>query len=416
MVDLGRFRTPDADEWFTPYVRPEPIDRRTCSQLSSPRNNVRSSLGLSTKLSSSRRAHRSTQSEDLSVRKTVNRYYATPTVCDRLVLAKPHITPHLITPPGSPEEETVSELIRAGAKRDQERERWAEYVKGTRSFGISPRVPIIGGKESERRKRHLSLKVKSHSIKRPSRDSFDDSKPSIQSAPDLTLPQTLSISDSDEVIVIDPEPSALDFSKPLPDLPIEADAADNVVMGQAISPETPVSSRLILQYDKTRTQRAFQKPRSDRTSFRLARTTGQETVAVAPPIPSDGSNVGETIYADGEGDFSPHVTSEEEISDRFKGLFFRTPRDVASVPTNRPTLSFPSLTETAGLGFDESLEPGRFTRHLSPTDLSSSHDSRSAIHAIPHHTSRGERDEERAHPRIPARHTYSPPNNYCHTS
>ena len=85
------------------------------------------------------------------------RQWATPTICDKLVFAKPHITPHYITPPGSPED-TEGDVFSAhahravddGRQRDKERDQWARYVKfrgRSRSFGNeAPRIdaPIIG--------------------------------------------------------------------------------------------------------------------------------------------------------------------------------------------------------------------------------------------------------------------------------
>lgn len=80
------------------------------------------------------------------------RRWAVPTLCDMFVLPRPHITPHVITPPESPDDQSVRNLrvIEDGEARRREKFEWAEYVNGrgrSMSFNhqsAAPGAPIIG--------------------------------------------------------------------------------------------------------------------------------------------------------------------------------------------------------------------------------------------------------------------------------
>lgn len=112
------------------------------------------------------------------------RQWAAPTICDKLVLAKPHITPHFITPPGSPDEldsdvfsGDIERVVNDGKQRVRERDEWASYVKfrgRSRSFGNeAPRfdAPIIGNAKirAAEHERRASVKSRSSSVGSKSR-------------------------------------------------------------------------------------------------------------------------------------------------------------------------------------------------------------------------------------------------------
>jgi len=115
---------------------------------------------------------------------TPPRRWDAPTVCEKLVFAKPSITPHYITPPGSPEDNDgdsdvfsafASRVVADGKKREVERNEWAKYVKHrtrSRSFGNElPRedAPVIGNARARERdiERRMSASTKrSSSLKR----------------------------------------------------------------------------------------------------------------------------------------------------------------------------------------------------------------------------------------------------------
>ncbi len=87
------------------------------------------------------------------------RRWAVPTMCDMFVLPRPHITPHVVTPPASPDEKSVDEqrVVEEGRARLQERDDWAEYVKQrgrSMSFGTQPATPgapVIGNARARSR-------------------------------------------------------------------------------------------------------------------------------------------------------------------------------------------------------------------------------------------------------------------------
>lgn len=96
-------------------------------------------------------------------------HWGVNTMCDKFVLAKPSITPLVITPPASPERADDDLFSRNGEKamremdeRRREREEWSDYVKRrgrSHSFGATtrPAGPIIGnararGREFEQRR------------------------------------------------------------------------------------------------------------------------------------------------------------------------------------------------------------------------------------------------------------------------
>ena len=76
------------------------------------------------------------------------RRWAVPNMCDMFVLPRPHIMPHLITPPVTPDEKGPEEprVIEEGKARQKEREEWAELVKRRgRSMSFGSQVPPAGG-------------------------------------------------------------------------------------------------------------------------------------------------------------------------------------------------------------------------------------------------------------------------------
>ena len=97
---------------------------------------------------------------------TPPRRWDAPTVCDKLVFARPTITPHYITPPGSPDNNDgdsdvfsafANRVVSDGKKREAERDEWASYAKHrprSRSFGNeAPRedAPVIGNARARER-------------------------------------------------------------------------------------------------------------------------------------------------------------------------------------------------------------------------------------------------------------------------
>lgn len=74
------------------------------------------------------------------------RRWAAPTMCDMLVFPRPHITPHTITPPASPERlPSVFDGLSVADKvdRDKERDEWHKYVE-KRARGRSFRIGSTG--------------------------------------------------------------------------------------------------------------------------------------------------------------------------------------------------------------------------------------------------------------------------------
>ncbi|WVR05128.1 hypothetical protein IAU60_002140 [Kwoniella sp. DSM 27419] len=109
-----------------------------------------------------------------------NRRWAVPTMCDMLVLPRPHLLPHVITPPASPDEKNRrysydssmadhDRVLEAGRMRTQEREQWADLVRRRgRSLSMGstappPGAPIIGSYRARSRERERRSKSASRS-------------------------------------------------------------------------------------------------------------------------------------------------------------------------------------------------------------------------------------------------------------
>lgn len=127
------------------------------------------------------------------------RQWAAPTVCDRLVLARPSITPHVITPPASPEDQSSDVFSVEGPRamdearqRAEERDQWAKYAKArrrSRSFGNEPPsadAPIIGNarvRAEEIQRRNSQSRSRSNSISSRIRSRLSHSKSSTDLRP-----------------------------------------------------------------------------------------------------------------------------------------------------------------------------------------------------------------------------------------
>jgi hypothetical protein len=386
MVDLNRFRRePEEDEWFIPYNRPQPPASVSIGHSPSPVRQT-STKRFKTRTEQSFRFPSSPHTPQRTVRKTpsyaslreptlrvqlptsvppgpttpkllfsppsrevrsdkprsrtfsapVHKHrdwdtscqWDAPTVCDRLVLAKPSITPHVITPPASPEVDDVftgPRVLEDVERRAKEREEWATYVKRrgrSTSFGHTPSGPIIGNarvraEEFERRsssrrssslgrgsRRSSDLQPTSFGfIKRPSmRDAARDSAQGSAISADWSLRTSLDTGASPHsrrpvpgpplrtlriqnppvkvqgVVVIGPEQPTLD--KPLPDLPESPSTA-------------PARTHLAARHRQSRTQKALTTPSrrvgADQVSSRARQSTPNITFVPAgsPSVPED---------------------------------------------------------------------------------------------------------------------------------
>ena len=94
------------------------------------------------------------------------KHWQAATICDRLVFPRPSITPHVITPPDSPEQNVNlgamgldRSIMEDGKARAREREDWADYVKQRgRSMSYGEQGPTAGkpiiGNNRARTKEH----------------------------------------------------------------------------------------------------------------------------------------------------------------------------------------------------------------------------------------------------------------------
>ena len=88
-----------------------------------------------------------------------DRRWEVSAMCNLLVLPRPHVKAHIVTPPDSPYEQSINEIriIEQGKERQQERDDWAELVKRrgrSMSFGgqpAPPGAPIIGNARARSR-------------------------------------------------------------------------------------------------------------------------------------------------------------------------------------------------------------------------------------------------------------------------
>ena len=84
--------------------------------------------------------HRSRNGETFPGKLEVRKWEA-PTICDKLMWARPSITPHVVTPPLSPEDVVI---VDEPEVREREREDWSKYVQRGRSLSLGSVAPPQG--------------------------------------------------------------------------------------------------------------------------------------------------------------------------------------------------------------------------------------------------------------------------------
>lgn len=174
-----------------------PLSREVRASGYTANSGTSQDLPRSRTFSAPTKRHRSNVSDPFDTRPEA-RHWAAPTVCDRLVLARPSITPHVITPPGSPEENSDifstdgRKIMDEGKQRVDERDKWADYIKHrrrSRSFSNEPPrrdAPIIGNarvRADEFQRRNSQTRSRSNSIGSRLRSRLSHSKSSTDLRP-----------------------------------------------------------------------------------------------------------------------------------------------------------------------------------------------------------------------------------------